>query len=160
MQLQALALLLSGVGAQLVGPGGVVPYGGGGGMEHSEELEELPPLALPLLPLRPPPPASRRRTGSRRTPRGTCRAVRGPGSGRADPGRGRPSGRPSCGRWGALHGRSARACTPRTSTSCPGSRHRSSRTSRRDHRSNQRRCSRRRGRAGLRDGWNFLHRPE
>ena len=31
MPLQALALLLSGVGAQLVGPGGVVPYGGGGG---------------------------------------------------------------------------------------------------------------------------------
>jgi hypothetical protein len=31
MQMQALALLLSGVGAQLVGPGGVVPYGGGGG---------------------------------------------------------------------------------------------------------------------------------
>ena len=31
MPLQALALLLNGVGAQLVGPGGVVPYGGGGG---------------------------------------------------------------------------------------------------------------------------------
>ena len=33
MRLQTLALLLSGVGvgAQLVGPGGVVPYGGGGG---------------------------------------------------------------------------------------------------------------------------------
>ena len=31
MPLQALALMLSGVGAQLVGPGGVVPYGGGGG---------------------------------------------------------------------------------------------------------------------------------